>query len=70
VVVAKRRPPVEAARMTAPRRGARGEGGMQEIFFEILAPLRGAILLWICSGGFRFAATTGYYLPALQADAH
>jgi len=29
-----------------------------------LAPLRVQLFL-ICSGGFRFAATTGYYLPAL-----
>ena len=40
---------------------------MQEILFEILAPLRGATLFLICSGGFRFASTTGYYLSALRA---
>ena len=50
--------------MTAPRRGARCEG------CEILAPLRGASFFLISSGGFRFASTTGYYLPALRADAH
>ena len=46
------------------------EQGVQAVFFEILAPLRGATLSLICSGGFRFASTTGYYLPALRADAH
>jgi hypothetical protein len=41
---------------------------MRRISFEILAPLRGATLFLICSGGFRFASTTGYYLPALRAE--
>jgi len=36
---------------------------------SLLAPLR-VQLFMICFGGFRFAATTGYYLPALWADAH
>jgi len=35
---------------------------------SLLAPLRGCNFFLICSGGFRFAATTGYCLPALQAD--
>jgi hypothetical protein len=35
---------------------------------KILAPLRGAPLFLICSGGFRFASTTGYYLAALRAE--
>ena len=43
---------------------------MQGIFFEVLAPLQGATVFRICSGGFRFASTTGYYLPALRAEAH
>jgi hypothetical protein len=36
---------------------------------KILAPLRGAALFLTCSGGFRFASTTGYYLAALRAEA-
>jgi hypothetical protein len=28
------------------------------------------LLFCIYSGGFSFASTTGYYLPALRADAH
>ena len=35
---------------------------------EVLAPLRGAGKLCLLSGGLRCAATTGYYLPALQAE--
>ena len=35
---------------------------------EILAPLQGGNSFLICSGGFLFASTTGYYLPALRAD--
>jgi hypothetical protein len=31
-------------------------------------PVKAGFFL-IGSGGFRFASTTGYYLPALQADA-
>ena len=33
-----------------------------------LAPFQGAELFLIVSGGLRFAATTGYFLTALQAD--
>jgi hypothetical protein len=36
--------------------------------FEILAPLRGATFFSTCSGGFRFASTAGYHLPALEAE--
>ena len=39
-----------------------------QIPLEILAPLRGATIFSIWSGGFRCATTTGYYLPALRAD--
>ena len=34
-----------------------------------LAPLRGANVFPPLSGGLRFASTTGYYLPALRAEA-
>jgi hypothetical protein len=35
---------------------------------EILAPVSGAIDSLTDPGGLRFAATIGYYLPALRAD--
>ena len=44
-------------------------GVSQQVLFEILAPLRGATLFLIYPGGFRFASTAGYYLPALRAEA-
>jgi hypothetical protein len=55
--------------------GRRKDGTLDEVPDEkrlqdsLLAPLRVQLFL-ICSGGFRFAATSGYYLPALWADAH
>ncbi len=54
------------AGMTAPRRGARRLGYARD-FFAILAPLWCNSFL-TGSGGFRFASTTAYYLPALRAD--
>jgi hypothetical protein len=44
------------------------EKGMPKDLVEILAPLPGCNSFLICSGGFRFASTTGYSLPALRAD--
>jgi len=35
---------------------------------KTVAPLQGAEKLLAPSGGLRYAATTGYYLTALQAD--
>jgi len=44
------------------------EKGPQEILFEISRTPSGYNPFLICSGGFRFASTTGYYLQALRAD--
>jgi hypothetical protein len=35
---------------------------------QLLAPHRGAISVSTCTGGLRFAPTTGYFLTALRAD--
>jgi hypothetical protein len=35
---------------------------------KTVAPLQGADQRTLLSGGLRFALTTGYYLPALQAE--
>ena len=59
MVEAERRPPDQA-------RDRRHPGGVQHPVFG-LAPLQGANHSSFLSGGLRFAATTGYYLAALQA---
>ena len=59
---------VEAGKKDRTPTGCQMKKGMQDMLFEILAPLRGAKSFLICSGGFRFASTTGYYLPAFRAD--
>jgi hypothetical protein len=45
------------------------EKGQREILLEFSHHFVVQVSL-ICSGGFRFASTTGYYLPALRADDH
>jgi len=50
--------------------GVPDDKGMQDIFFEILTPFGVQLiseLFWWFS---LLASTTGYYLPALRADAH
>jgi hypothetical protein len=55
------RPPDNEAREFAPWKGARDP-------VENLAPLQGAALISVLSGGLRCASTTGYFLSTLRVE--
>jgi len=46
----------------------RKKTGPADGYHQFLAPFQGAELFVTLSGGLRFTPTTGYYLPALQAE--
>ena len=61
MVEAKRRPPENCIPSSAPRRVCH---------LSLLAPFQGADSFPLLSGGLRYAATTGYYLAAFQAEGY